>query len=202
MTDAIDGAAMIRRWLLASAEAKRRTAADCAEAVARAADLVAACYRRGGTLLLCGNGGSAGDSQHIAAEFVGRAQPGRDRRALPAIALTTDTSALTAIANDYGYDEVFSRQVLALGRPGDVLVGISTSGNSANVVRAVAAAREVGIGTVGLLGAGGGRIAPLVDVAIVVPDDFTPRIQECHIAIGQALCELVELTLFPELRTE
>jgi D-sedoheptulose 7-phosphate isomerase len=140
--------------------------------------------------MFCGNGGSAADSQHLAAEFTGRFV--RDRRPLAAIALSTDTSALTSIANDYAFEEIFERQVDALGRPGDCLVGISTSGNSGNVLRAFAAARRHGMTTIGLLGRDGGRLAPLSDVRIVVPSITTARIQEAHIFIGHNLCALVE----------
>ncbi|AWK90207.1 D-sedoheptulose 7-phosphate isomerase [Azospirillum thermophilum] len=158
--------------------------------VAVAAGLMIEGLRGGGKVLFCGNGGSAADSQHLAAELTGRYL--HDRPPLAAVALTVDSSALTAIANDYSYDEVFARQVRALGRAGDVLVGISTSGNSRNVVAALEAARALGLRTVGLTGAGGGRMAELCDVCIRVPSTDTPRIQEMHIAAGHMLCELVE----------
>jgi D-sedoheptulose 7-phosphate isomerase len=141
-------------------------------------------------VLLCGNGGSAADAQHLAAELVSRFRI--ERRALPAIALTTDTSILTAISNDYDYERVFSRQVEALGRPGDILIGISTSGNSRNVRAAMLAARSCEMACLGLLGSGGGAILSACDLAIVVPSSDTPRIQEVHIAIGHVLCDLVE----------
>ena len=141
-------------------------------------------------LLLFGNGGSAADAQHIASEFVGRMT--RDRRALPAIALTTDTSALTAISNDYGYDEVFARQVQALGRAGDVALALSTSGNSPNVLRAVSACRSLGMRVVGLTGGDGGALAGQVDVSLrVSASRLSPRVQETHILVGHVLCELV-----------
>ncbi|NBC32045.1 MAG: SIS domain-containing protein [Alphaproteobacteria bacterium] len=146
--------------------------------------------RAGGTVLFCGNGGSAADSQHLAAELVGKLC--FDRPGLAAIALTTDSSALTAIGNDYGFDRVFARQVEALGRPGDVLVGISTSGNSANVKAALATARERGLVTVGLTGGSGGTMAPLCDHLVVVPAGETQKIQEGHILIGHVVCALVE----------
>ena len=139
------------------------------------------CLMRGGKLLICGNGGSAGDAQHFAAEIIGRFE--RDRRAYPAIALSTDTSILTAVGNDYGYAEVFARQVDGLGRPGDMLVAISTSGHSPNVVRAVERARTLGIQSVGLLGKDGGILREHVDQAIIVADPVTARIQEAHIFI-------------------
>ena len=146
-----------------------------------------------GKLLLCGNGGSAADCQHIAAELTGRFI--YDRRPLAAISLTTDTSALTCIANDYSYDEVFSRQVNALARSGDCLIGISTSGNSANVIKAVEAAKKLGVTTIGLLGRDGGKLASLCDYTIIVPSNITARIQEAHILIGHTLCGQIEQSL-------
>lgn len=151
---------------------------------------IAAALAQGGKLLLCGNGGSAADAQHIASELTGRFI--HERRPLAGIALTTDSSALTCIGNDYAFDEVFARQLRALGRPGDVLIGISTSGNSANVVKAAQAARDMGVTFVGLLGRDGGALKPLSDVAIVVPSAVTARIQEAHILIGHTLCGLIE----------
>jgi len=155
-----------------------------------AADRVTDTLQRGGTILLMGNGGSAADSQHLAAELVGRFK--MERRGLAAIALTTDTSILTAIANDYGAARIFARQVEALGRPGDCVFGISTSGNSADVIEAFKTAREIGCLTIGLLGGDGGRMAPLCDLSIVVASNDTPRIQECQILIGHIICDLVE----------
>jgi D-sedoheptulose 7-phosphate isomerase len=155
-----------------------------------AGELAALTLRKGGKILLCGNGGSASDSQHLAAELTGRFI--KDRRPLAAIALTTDTSALTSIANDYSFEEVFARQVMALGRPGDLLVVISTSGNSKNIIRAVESAKDIGVICVGLLGRDGGRLRGLCDHAIVVPSDVTARIQESHILIGHTLCGLIE----------
>ena len=151
---------------------------------------IASALAQGGKLLLCGNGGSAADAQHIASELTGRFI--QERRPLAGIALTTDSSALTCIGNDYAFDEVFARQLRALGRAGDVLIGISTSGNSANVVKAVQAAREMNITVIGLLGRDGGALKPLSDVAIVVPSKVTARIQEAHILIGHTLCGLIE----------
>ncbi|MFP4295180.1 MAG: SIS domain-containing protein [Halothiobacillaceae bacterium] len=144
----------------------------------------------GGKILLCGNGGSAADAQHIAAELVGRFQ--RDRDGLAAIALTTDTSILTSVGNDYGFEQIFARQVRALARDGDLLIGLSTSGNSANVMAAIDAARGIGCRTFGLLGGDGGLIATRADAGIVIPSRVTARIQEMHILIGHILCELVE----------
>jgi D-sedoheptulose 7-phosphate isomerase len=158
--------------------------------VLQVGNLAAQTLQTGGKILFCGNGGSASDSQHLAAELTGRFI--KDRKPLGAIALTTDTSALTSIANDYAFEEVFARQVMALGRSGDLLVGISTSGNSKNIIRAVEEAGALGIRTVGLLGRDGGQLLALCDHAIVVPSDVTARIQEAHILIGHTLCGLIE----------
>ena len=144
----------------------------------------------GGCAFICGNGGSAADAQHFAAELTGRFE--RERRAWPAVALTTDTSALTAIGNDYGFDHVFSRQLEALGRPGDLLIAISTSGNSRNVLQAVAHAKANGIATIGLLGRDGGQLAREVDHALVIPSERTARIQEMHILILHIWCEMLD----------
>lgn len=158
------------------------------------AALIVETYREGGKVLLAGNGGSAADAQHIAAELVSRFS--FDRPALPAMALTTDTSILTAIGNDYGYDSLFSRQLQANARPGDVFIAISTSGNSANIVRALEAAAELDLITVGLSGAGGGSMADLCQHCIKIPSNDTPRIQEGHITIGHILCASTEQVLF------
>ena len=190
-----DGAARVRAILRESSEVKRALAESAAASVARAAELCVESLRAGGKILLFGNGGSASDAQHMAAELAGRLS--RERPALPALALTANTSDLTAIGNDYGFDHVFARLVQAHGREGDVAVAISTSGNSPNVLAAVKEARERGLRTIGLVGKGGGKLAPLVDCAIVVPSDDTQRIQESHITIGHALCELVDEALFP-----
>jgi D-sedoheptulose 7-phosphate isomerase len=160
------------------------------ELVAQAAEMMIAALQAGNKVMFCGNGGSAADSQHLAAELMGRYM--RDRRPLPALSLTVDTSALTAIGNDYGYDEVFARQLRGIGAKGDVLVGISTSGNSANVVKAVAAGREMGIRTIALTGQSGGKLADSTDLCIAVPALKTNEIQEMHIAIGHMVCGLVE----------
>ncbi|RZI85096.1 MAG: SIS domain-containing protein [Rubrivivax sp.] len=158
--------------------------------VARAAEVMAASLRQGGKLMFCGNGGSAADSQHIASELTGRFI--KDRRPLAAMALTTDTSALTCIGNDYSFDDIFVRQVQGLGRAGDCLVGISTSGNSSNVIKAIEVARQQGMLTIGLLGRDGGRLKAMNDVSIVVPSHTTARVQEMHILIGHTLCGLIE----------
>lgn len=164
--------------------------ADLQPAIEDAGKRIAACLGRGNKLLLCGNGGSAADAQHIAAELVGRFVA--ERRGLPAIALTTDTSILTSVANDYGYNHVFARQVEAHAREGDVLVGISTSGNSTNVIAAIDAASQLGCTTIGLLGNDGGKLKMLVDIPIVVPALQTAHIQECHIVIGHIWCAMVD----------
>jgi D-sedoheptulose 7-phosphate isomerase len=185
------------RALLAGSAATIARAADaCAPAVARAAEVIADAFRAGKKLLLCGNGGSAADCQHMAAEFVSRLTRDFDRPALPAIALTTDTSFLTAFANDCGYDGVFARQIEALGQAGDVLIGISTSGGSRNVTAAVEMARHKGMKVVILAGSGG-SLASLADVAISIPSSDTQHIQEAHIAVEHVVCDLVERQLFP-----
>jgi D-sedoheptulose 7-phosphate isomerase len=183
----------ILRQLYESAEVKRRVAQVLLDAIEMAAKALVVCYQNGGKVLLCGNGGSAADAQHLAGELVGRFQ--RERRAVPAIALSTDTSILTALGNDYGYDYTFARQVEAWAQPGDVLVAISTSGNSSNVLAAVEAARQRGAVTIGLTGKDGGQLAGACDIPITVPSDDTPRIQEAHITIGHILCGLLEATL-------
>jgi D-sedoheptulose 7-phosphate isomerase len=164
--------------------------------IVRAARLIADSYRNDGKLLLFGNGGSAADAQHIAAEFLGRFQ--RERQCLPAVALSDNNASLTAIANDYSFADVYARQVRGLGRRDDVVLAISTSGNSANVVAAVEAARDVGLTTIALVGEGGGELSPLVDVCIGFPARSTPRVQEGHALIGHLLCELVESELYPD----
>lgn len=178
-----------------SAEARRAFFAASTSAVAQAARIIVDSIRRGGKLLIFGNGGSAADAQHIAAELAFRM--GRERAAIPAVALTTDTSLLTAISNDHAFDHVFARQLQALGRPGDVALAISTSGNSTNVIEAIIEARRLGITSIGLLGQNGGKAAPLVDLALIVRHPQTPRIQEVHIEVGHIICQLVEDELFP-----
>lgn len=190
MTDPVEA---VRAQLAEAARLKLWLAENLADRLAAAARLVADALGRGNKVMFCGNGGSAADSQHLAAELVGRYR--RNRPGWPALALTVDTSALTAIGNDFGFEEVFSRQVAALGRPGDVLIAISTSGRSPNVLRAVETARTLGLKTVGFAGRDGGPLAALVDVALVVPSDDTARVQECHITLGHILCDLVEEAL-------
>jgi len=155
-----------------------------------AGELIVSTLKTGKKVLLFGNGGSAGDAQHIAAELTGRYKT--ERQGLPAIALTTDTSALTAIGNDYGYDRIFDRQVEAIGSDGDLLIGISTSGNSRNVLRALAYGKDNGMNTIGMSGKGGGDMRPLCDINLIIPADDTARIQEMHILIGHILCGIID----------
>src|SRR6266478_206600 len=169
------------------------------ETIAAVVDRVAAALAAGNKALLAGNGGSAGDAQHIAGELVGRFA--YDRAAAAAIALTTDSSVLTAIANDYGYDAVFERQVQGLGRPGDVLIALSTSGRSSNILRAIAAARAGGLVVIGFTGKSGGEMAERCDLCLCAPADTTPLIQQLHITLGHIVCELVEERLFPQATT-
>jgi D-sedoheptulose 7-phosphate isomerase len=180
-----------------SLEVTRQALEQCAEAMLAAAELMAESFLSGGKVLLCGNGGSAADCQHVAAEFVSRMTPDFVRPGMPAIALTTDTSFLTAYANDCGYDGVFARQVQALGKPGDVLIGISTSGNSANVIEAVELARERAIRTIALTG-NGGHLRDRVDVAITIPSTNTQYVQEALLVVEHTLCDLVERHVFGE----
>lgn len=182
----------VKKSIEASIEAKRRLLEDekFLTKAAEACSILVRSLKQGNKVLIFGNGGSAADSQHIAAEFVGRFA--FERRALPALALSVNSSCVTAIGNDYGYDVVFSRQVEALGQAGDVAIGISTSGNSANVVRGIEAARGRGIHTIALTGAKGGKLESVVEICLKAPSDETPRIQECHILIGHILCELAE----------
>lgn len=170
--------------------------ANLVSTVSRVAELLIDALGTGNKVLLFGNGGSAADAQHIAAEFVGRFA--FDRPALPALALSVNTSCVTAIGNDYGFDRVFSRQIEALARRGDVAIGISTSGQSPNVLQAMSTAKKVGLHTVGLAGSTGGALADVVDYCICAPSTETPRIQECHILIGHIISELVEQTIFHE----
>jgi D-sedoheptulose 7-phosphate isomerase len=189
-TDAIVAALMESRDVLS------RALTDTAflDSVARSAAIVTDALSRGNKIMLVGNGGSAADAQHIAAELVGRFQI--ERAALPGLALTTDTSALTAIANDYGYEQVFSRQVLGLGRRGDVLIALSTSGNSPNILAAGRAAKSLGIAVIGLTGEGGGSLAALCDAVVKVPSASTPLIQQVHITAGHIICSMAEQSLF------
>ena len=182
--------------LKASAETKQKIAESCVPEILKAIDLLINAFNGRKKVLLCGNGGSAADAQHLATELVIRLNPKIRRPGLPAIALTTDTSALTAGANDLGYDNVFARSVEALGQEGDVLIGISTSGNSASVNNAFLKAREKNLLTIGLFGRDGGKAKNLVDLAIIVPSDDTQRIQEGHITIGHIILQEVEQEMF------
>src|SRR6266496_5045803 len=164
--------------------------------VAQVSEILVKTFTQGNKVMLFGNGGSAADSQHIAAEFVGRFA--FDRPALPALALSVNTSCVTAIGNDYGFEQVFSRQIEALGRPGDIAIGISTSGNSVNILRAMSTARKIGLKTIALTGRSGGNLRNAVDYCICVPSNETPRIQECQILVGHIISELVEREIFHE----
>lgn len=188
VSQSIEASIAVKQLLLNDAEVLATTA--------RVSELLVDALTEGKKPILFGNGGSAADAQHIAAELVGRFA--FDRPALPALALSVNSSCLTAIGNDYGFDVVFARQIEALGRPGDVAIGISTSGNSPNVLSAVAVARKMGLHTVALTGASGGALKAAVDHCICVPSSETPRIQECHILIGHIISELVEETIFQD----
>ena len=179
-----------------SAAVKQRIIDHCLSDIEQAVNIIANSLQSGGKLLLCGNGGSAADAQHIAAEFVVRLSKDLKRPAIAAIALTTDTSLLTAAGNDIGFDNVFVRQVEALGRSGDVLLGITTSGNSENIIRAVKKAKKTGMKTIGFLGQVEGKAGPLFDISIHIPSQNTQHIQEGHITVGHILCELVERSLY------
>jgi phosphoheptose isomerase len=183
---------VIKRHFLESAEVKQRVVGDLAGPASRAAQILAQALSGGHKVLVFGNGGSAADAQHLAGEMVGRFKmPGR--AALPVIALTTDSAVLTCVANDFSYEEVFSRQVEALAQPGDVVLGISTSGRSPNVLRALRVGRDRGATTMALLGGDGGPAAQEVDLALIVPVTDTLRIQECHITLIHAICEIIEM---------
>ncbi len=189
----------IQQQFFDSADAKYAAAEVLARPVGDAAQILLNCITSGGKVLACGNGGSAGDAQHFAAELVGRFE--RERPGLPAISLATDTSILTAVGNDYGYEHVFSKQVQALGQPGDVLLAISTSGNSGNVIAAIEAAHEKDMTVIALTGKGGGRIDTLLageDIHICVPHDRTARIQEIHLLVIHCLCDAIDVSLLGE----
>lgn len=188
----------IAGYLFQSTETLRRYATDPEQLtlLEQMAQQVTAAIRGGGKLLIAGNGGSAGDAQHIAAEFTGRML--YDRAPLPAMALHVDTSALTAVGNDYGFAHVFERQVQALGRPGDVILGLSTSGRSDNVLRALAAGRALGLVTMGFTGEGGGLMAAETDLLLRAPSSFTPVVQQIHMVAGHLLCALVERAIHPQ----
>lgn len=194
---ATNAADLIRHRLTDSLDIKRAMLeSGCAEQAAAAAVAMTDALRAGGKVLLFGNGGSSMDAGHLAAELAGRFY--RDRPGLPGVSLADGTASVTAIANDYSYEDVFARQVRALGRAGDVAVGLTTSGNSRNVVEALVAARELGMVTVALTGAAGGKVAGNVDICVRVPTDDTPRVQEACMHLGHTICEFVEAELFPE----
>ena len=188
----------VRGSIAASIAVKERllSSSELVSTVSAVSEVLVNSIEQGNKAVLFGNGGSAADAQHIAAEFVGRFA--FERPALPALALSVNTSCVTAIGNDYGFELIFSRQIEALGRPGDVAIGISTSGNSQNVLRAISLAKGLGLHTVGLTGCTGGKLKNAVDYCICVPSNETPRIQECHILIGHIISELVERTIFHE----
>lgn len=190
-----DWGAVAYAHIIESAEIQKRTAETGLSSILNCAELVATCFRGKNKLLICGNGGSAADAQHMAAEFVNRLSKNFERPGLPAISLTTDTSFLTSYANDHSYEGVFERQLRALGQPGDVLIGISTSGNSRNVIKAIIAAQEIGIETIGLVGEGG-KMTSLVRHAVVVPSRDTQYVQETLLTVEHCLCLLVERALF------
>lgn len=191
---------IVRNCFAAHREVMESVERDLAPAILEVARTLMAVFRGGGKLLVMGNGGSASDAQHLAAEIVGRFR--LERKALPAIALSTDTSILTAVGNDYGFDSVFLRQVEALAAQGDVVMGISTSGSSVNVLEALRLAREKGCLTIGLLGRDGGAIGKSADMALVVPARDTARIQEAHITMIHILCQLIEQGLFGDTDTD
>ncbi len=184
----------IKSALAETAQLLQRVIDEQIPAIAEAAEIIVRALKNGNKILVFGNGGSAADAQHMVCELVGRFE--RDRAPLPAVALTTNSSSLTAIANDYGFDQIFARQVQALARPGDVCLAISTSGTSRNVLTAVQAAQALGLSAIGLSGKEGGELATLCSPCICVPSDCTPRIQEAHIAIIHALCQVIEQEMF------
>lgn len=181
-----------------SIDVKKQVSEQYSENIVRMADLITDCFRNGGKLLICGNGGSASDSQHIATEFTIRYRGSYDRPALPAIALTTDTSAMTAGPNDIGFENTFMRMTEAYGKKGDILLGLSTSGNSENVIRAMKWAKENGLKVIGLLGGNGGKMPPLCDEYVIVPWNGSNHVQESHITIAHIVVQMVEETLFPK----
>jgi D-sedoheptulose 7-phosphate isomerase len=188
---------IIKKALKDSADLKMQIAELLPEKILKVAEALSSTIEHGGKVMFCGNGGSAADSQHLAAELVVRLTSQSNRRALPATALTTDSSILTACSNDFGFETMFARQIEALGNKGDILFAISTSGNSPNVIKAVETAGKKDIVTVGMLGSGGGKLAVMIDHPLVIPSSDTQRIQEAHIAVGHIIISLVEIILFP-----
>lgn len=181
-----------------SVRVKEAVIEQCIPSILAVADALTACFAAGNKVLICGNGGSAADAQHLAAEFISTLSTKFPRRALPALALTTDTSTITSRANDYGFDEIFSRQVEAFGKPGDVLLSISTSGGSKNCLVAMQAAKELGVTNIALIGGTGGKMGEIADLSIIVPSTQTMHVQESHLAIYHILCHIVERQLNPE----
>jgi D-sedoheptulose 7-phosphate isomerase len=186
----------VKQLLKTSGDLKYQVAETLSEKILHAAHTIRDSLSAGGKLLLMGNGGSAADSQHIAAELIGRFK--KERKAIPALALTVDSSSLTALGNDYGFESIFSRQVEALANSNDAIIGISTSGNSKNIIRALNLAREIGAKTIGFMGNDGGNMKDCVDIGIIVPSNDTARIQEVHITIGHIICEIIEQDLIRE----
>jgi D-sedoheptulose 7-phosphate isomerase len=186
----------VKQFLKTSGDLKYQVAETLSEEILQAAYSIRDCLSAGGKLLLMGNGGSAADSQHIAAELIGRFK--KERKAIPALALTVDSSSLTALGNDYGFESIFARQIEALANPNDAIIGISTSGNSKNIICALNLAREIGSKTIGLMGNNGGGMKNCVDIGIIVPSNDTARIQEVHITIGHIICEIIEQDLIRE----
>jgi D-sedoheptulose 7-phosphate isomerase len=186
----------VKQLLKTSGDLKHQVAETLSEEILYAAHSIRDCLSAGGKLLLMGNGGSAADSQHIAAELIGRFK--KERKAIPALALTVDSSSLTALGNDYGFESIFSRQIEALANSNDAIIGISTSGNSKNIIRALNLARKIGAKTIGLMGNTGGSMKDCVDIGIIVPSNDTARIQEVHITIGHIICEIIEQDLIRE----
>lgn len=189
--------AYIRQAISESIRTKEQVLKICETPIQRAVSQLITSLKKGGKMLLCGNGGSAADAQHIAAEMVVRLNTGNNRPAIPALALSVDTSVLTACGNDYRFEDIFSRQIEALGNRSDTLIAISTSGNSANIIEAVNMAHEKGLYVIGFLGGDGGKLKKLVDLSIIIPATHTARIQEAHITIAHIICDLVEMELFP-----
>ena len=186
----------VKKFLKTSGDLKYQVAETLSGEILHAAHTIRDSLSAGGKLLLMGNGGSAADSQHIAAELIGRFK--KERKAIPALALTVDSSSLTALGNDYGFESIFSRQVEALANSNDAIIGISTSGNSKNIIRALNLAREIGAKTIGFMGNDGGNMKDCVDIGIIVPSNDTARIQEVHITIGHIICEIIEQDLIRE----
>jgi len=185
---------IIKDIIKESIRVKEAVLSKLSKEIKTAASMIAASLKKGGKVILFGNGGSAADSQHIAAEFVGRFK--LERQGLASIALTTNTSIITSIANDYGYEEIFSRQVEAIGSDNDIVIGISTSGNARNVIAGLLEAKKMGLKAIALTGSGGGEMATIADLVLIVPSDNTARVQEAHIVVGHIICELVEQNLF------